>query len=403
MSNESPRVSSCILNPVSLAEMYPWQFEDETPDIVKTYFNAVGIMAWLPEEDFEQSLSQRFGSEATDYLENPGTKTYGGKQAASLKSGKLELALAVRSQYDGTRYECYFSWLAAANLPQPSRVLDVGCDFGISTCFYATLFPQATITGIDSCGDAIECARKLAAKLNLTNVEFIEADVRHLPDGLQGQKFDLVFSTFVAPETMGGPPFDDYNVEELLAGDCVDGDGVEYGQALKDLLSNDNAKLVSFEKEWTPHCLASWLRALCEAGVHVPSGNIELLVCFDAEYDGDDTLTVLIGSKRPADPPTAEEIYRLWTGDIDRNKDIYEGLMAEAVLTVTKPKKHCRTLHHAFDDWDQDYETELWACDTQVLIYEHNYDFCKLTRMPAVDPEHTIELLCEVSRDKYPA
>ena len=66
------------------------------------------------------------------------------------------------------------------SLPQPNRILDIGCNIGITTCFYATLYPEATIIGVDRNQVVIACAKKLAAKLHLTNVEFIEADVLNL-------------------------------------------------------------------------------------------------------------------------------------------------------------------------------------------------------------------------------
>jgi len=406
MSNNTTRVSSCILNPTQTETN--WQFQDETPDVVKAYFNAVGIMAWLPEVDFEQTLSQRFGFEATEYLAATKRETYTSKQAASLKAGNLELALAVRSQFDGTRYEEYFSWFTAANLPQPKRILDVGCDIGITTCFYATLYPQATITGIDSCREAIKCAQKLAAKLHLTNVEFIEADVLRLPAGLQGQKFDLVCSTLVADDRMYGPPYYAFSVEDLLAGQssiAVDEGGVKYAQALAGLLADDHSKLLSFEETFTPHYLASWLDALREAGIYVPVETVEMLDFFDAEFGFEDSLPVMIGSKRAAELPTAEEIRSLWTGGIDESpeQDVYEDLMAESVLAATESKECRGSVLRKSPDWNavgwNVVETELWATDSHVLLYKCSEDDRKLVRFPAENPGHVIDLLLEVLDD----
>ena len=380
MTNEPTQVSSCIPNPVSLAETYPWQFEDETPAIVKAYFNALGIMDWLPEEDFERSLSQRFGSEATEYLEATKSKTYMGKQAASLKSGNLELALAVRSQYDGTRYEAFFSWLAAANLPQPKRILDVGCDIGITTCFCATLYPEATVIGIDCSREAVECAKKLAAKLHLTNVEFIEADVRHLPDGLKGENFDLVCSNSIAGYFVS-PNYED-TVEELLEG--ADPFGKDYARVLADFLADDKSTLVSFEDTFTPHELASWLWALHDAGIYVPAETVEMLDFFDTEYGCDEGPPVMIGSKQAATLPTAEEIRSLWTGGIDDipEQDVYVGIIAESVLAATEPKELRHSFLHAAADSLDDSKTELWEAGTQVLIYKCSRDGRKLVRLP---------------------
>ena len=286
MTNESTRVSFCVRTPVSLAETYPWQFEDETPAIVKDYFNAVGIMEVLDEQDFEQSLLKRYGLDATEYLEAAKDKNSQGERAESIKAGNLDLALAIRSQVDGTRYETYFSWLAEADLPQPSRVLDIGCDIGISTCFYATLFPQATIIGIDNSADAIACAKKLAAKLRLKNVQFIQADIVRLRDDLKGQKFDFIFAANVADLLSDDVPCNDDTVEDVLAWQRPSGSSyykTPKAQPLTDLLADDKAKLISLEKFFTPHELAEWLRSLRDAGVYVRWERAELVDYLNTE------------------------------------------------------------------------------------------------------------------------
>jgi len=88
----SDNTNPCDHNPTQPAET-DWDFHDETPDIVKTYFNALGIMEWLPKERFERSLFLRFGSDAAEYLKATKGTPYCGKQAASVRTGNLELAL----------------------------------------------------------------------------------------------------------------------------------------------------------------------------------------------------------------------------------------------------------------------------------------------------------------------
>ncbi len=414
MTNESTRVSSCIINPLPLAET-PWQFHDETPDIVRTYFNAVGIVRWLPEEDFKRSLSQRFGSDASDYLGEGWTgmmeakireytgdtsngDTYWSRHTRSVRQGNLDLALAVRSQYDGCRHEKYFSWFTAANLPQPRRILDVGCDIGLTTCFYAVLYPQATIVGMDCSRKAIECAQELAARLHLTNVEFIEADVLQLPESLEGQRFDLICSTCVAAHYVFPGCAD--SVEDLLDG--ADNDGEDYAQALANLLADDKSTLASFDDPCTPHYLASWLWALRNAGIYVSYEHIELLDYFDTKYRGHEYLPVMIGSKQPVELPTAEEIRSLWTGGLDTipDQDVYIDVEAESVLMAAEPK----TLHDAFYEssctFDHAVTTEVWSTGSHVLVNKSGYFGKKLVRVPTENPEHVAQLLCEILDDE---
>ena len=59
-------------------------------------------------------------------------------------------------------------------------VLDIGCGNGILTCFLAQKYSLATVVGIDKCAEAISCARALAERLKLKNVEFMVADSSRL-------------------------------------------------------------------------------------------------------------------------------------------------------------------------------------------------------------------------------
>ncbi len=383
-----------------------WQFQDETPAIVKDYFNAVGIIARLSEEEFDQSLFQHYGFDATEYLEAVKDKKRQERRAALVKTGNLELVLADCSKLDGTRYEAILSWLAEANLPQPSSVLDIGCDTGIMTCFYSMLFPQATITGIDASADAIECARKLAAKLQLKNVQFIKADVLHLPNDLKGQKFDLVCSTFAADRFLSWWPGHEYTVEDLLAGEAWEQteyceEEVKYARVLANLLSDDQSKLVSSENVLGPHHWAVWLWSLREAGINVPSDNMDLLEFHDTKYDCVQELPVLVGSKQVAKSPTAEEIRSLWTGGLDESLDqeVYEDLEAESVLMATEPKKLCHSISTGSFQLDNEACMQFWATESHVLIYKRSDFEQKLVRLPAKEPEHVIALLTEVLDD----
>ncbi len=404
MSQNKIQVPSRTLNPVSLAETY--EFLNETPAIVKDYFNTVGIIDDLSEDDFEQRLFQHYGCDATHYLETVASdnRTWC-KRAVSARSGNPGLALAVCSQLDGTRYEAYFSWLAKADLPQPTRVLDVWCGIGVTTCFYATLFPEATITAIDNSSEAVECAKKLAAKLGLENIEFIQADIRRLRDELKGQKFDLVFATRVAESLSDDSRDYGDTVEDVLAYERPAESSYHKAPCAKplaDLLADEKAMLISFEDALSPHDLAEWLRSLRDAGICVSKNNVDLVYYFDTEYACCGELLLLAGSKQAAELPTAEEIRSLWTGGLDEipEQNVYQDVEAESVLVATEPKELCHSIVNASFGNDAFSFTELWASGSHVLIYKYDFFARKLVRLPAEDPKRLIELLVEAFDDR---
>jgi SAM-dependent methyltransferase len=79
--------------------------------------------------------------------------------------------------------------------PAGSRVLEAGCGVGAQTVTLARNSPQALITSVDISADSVvEAGRKVTAA-GLTNVQFAQADIFHLPFG--PDSFDHIFVCFV--------------------------------------------------------------------------------------------------------------------------------------------------------------------------------------------------------------
>ncbi|MGO9246146.1 MAG: methyltransferase domain-containing protein [Verrucomicrobiia bacterium] len=79
--------------------------------------------------------------------------------------------------------------------PAGSRVLEAGCGVGAQTLTLARNSPHALITSIDISESSLAEARGRAASAGLTNVQFQQADIFHLPFG--PESFDHVFVCFV--------------------------------------------------------------------------------------------------------------------------------------------------------------------------------------------------------------
>lgn len=81
--------------------------------------------------------------------------------------------------------------LAALDLDESDRVLDVGCGDGRITAMIAARVPRGSVVGVDPSRDMIAHASKLFDPINHPNLRFEVADARRLP--FQGE-FDLVVS-----------------------------------------------------------------------------------------------------------------------------------------------------------------------------------------------------------------
>ncbi len=92
-------------------------------------------------------------------------------------------------------------------------ILDFGCGVGILTTFYAKLFPDRTVVGIDRSPASIACATEKAKELGLINVRFECLDL-DLAD-LHGS-YDLIVAThaLVQAEQDPGIPSRSWNTYE---------------------------------------------------------------------------------------------------------------------------------------------------------------------------------------------
>ena len=92
--------------------------------------------------------------------------------------------------------------------PAGSRVLEAGCGIGAQTVPLARNSPEAVITSVDISASSVAEAARAASEAGLTNVQFQQADIFHLPFG--PASFDHIFVCFVL-EHLPNP------VEALLA------------------------------------------------------------------------------------------------------------------------------------------------------------------------------------------
>jgi trans-aconitate methyltransferase len=89
----------------------------------------------------------------------------------------------------------FASWLVKVNLPPPSEALDLGCENGVLTCFYANLWPDAKIVGVDQSSAAVVAAREWAKRLELDHVSFEQSDARQFLAANAG-RFQIITATF---------------------------------------------------------------------------------------------------------------------------------------------------------------------------------------------------------------
>lgn len=102
--------------------------------------------------------------------------------------------------------ECLIEKALDLELPQKSRILDLGTGTGAIICALASEFPQAECIGVDFSQDAVALATINKTALSLSNVDIAQSDWFENVYG----KFNLIISN---------PPYIDENDEHLSQGD----------------------------------------------------------------------------------------------------------------------------------------------------------------------------------------
>jgi SAM-dependent methyltransferase len=165
---------------------------------LKSYFKSLGIGRPKSDAVFEKRGRARFGKafeELTFVMKARGNGVE--VDPYELKNSSLDLSLYVGESASSNMW--FASWVVCENLPPPLELLDIGCENGVLTCFYASLWPDAKVIGIDQSPVAVAAARQLAQRLNLGNVSFEHADARQFLDTNVG-RFQIITATHVMHE-----------------------------------------------------------------------------------------------------------------------------------------------------------------------------------------------------------
>jgi len=265
--------------------------------VVESYLRTVGLGGYQDQDDFRKRLREKHGPIGEQTLQGIAAREEG--QAADiypLKNSTLALSIDVTSQYYNQMHRNFLDWFCRAQFPAPKSLLDLGCDNGVLTCFYATRYPAAQVVGIDRCEEGIACARELAYRLKLANVRFEVCDLRRLAGTFRKRSFDLILSTTVFHEVLGffeDAPDSGCDVKGMRPDDP---DGVRIVAALAGLLRAGTGTLVSMERCADGEILARWIRMLSRAGLGVDADQSTLL-SYDNMYNERETLPIVVATR----------------------------------------------------------------------------------------------------------
>lgn len=172
-------------------------------NFVERYFSSIGMKKPRSSKTFWARIEKRFGEQGQAFSTIIDRRESGADvDPYAIKNSSLEMSIEISSQYDSPRIKSYLKWFVAESITNLSTIVDLGCENGIITCAYANLFPNARVIGIDRSRESLAIARELAAKLQLTNIEFRLIEGTENDFGLNGIRADVISATFFFHEKM---------------------------------------------------------------------------------------------------------------------------------------------------------------------------------------------------------
>lgn len=239
---------------------------------VRQYFSEVGVRWPTNMDTFRRQARERYGEAVLGSVFGAlGDKDRSTPAFYEAKNRNLRLSIDLSFQVNGNFYGEYLTGVAIEHRKyqqRPRRVLDLGCDCGFLTCFYARHFPEAEVVGVDASDAGLAAARQLAAALRLENVAFQKVDLRaNERVNLPHQEFDLITATFILNDIEQMPPIGPkgaYNWASLPAREPWSRIMAKVAPLLA-----PKGILFSSERVDNQRAVAWWARALGEAGLNV--------------------------------------------------------------------------------------------------------------------------------------
>ncbi|RXJ04599.1 class I SAM-dependent methyltransferase [Anaerobacillus alkaliphilus] len=349
------------------------------------YFQLLSLEASCDQQEFWDYLILHHDEKAYEFQELVSTVSKENQRIVyPTKNQDLQFSLDVAKML-ADFYLHYCTWVSEASY-HPKRILDIGCDNGILTCFYAFLYPEAEVVGIDKTKDGIRIASELATRLGLTNITFQQMDYRNIRRLYPSDSFDMITSVRVFHEIIGTLPVPLYwSLEEFLRTSPLSSD-YRYLEIIEELLTEDGVYL-STERLESPAALGLWSNMLEAVDLSIDWESSSFIEFHETGVRQKAPIVVATQSNRGK--PTMEGITQLYLRNVE-NKAIgsFSSVAAELMFHQQEPKQfQTGRLLKFHDHWYQ-IRYEIWSTDTAILVYGcGNMGYRKLEILPLAETE----------------
>lgn len=366
------------------------------------YLNLIGLKQCRSINVFWQDLNRLHSSstvnELKKYVDLRAHEDRDGINLYSIKNQNLKLSIDF-SRYSTDLYRRYFDWfIENKEVFSPKRILEIGCDNGIVTCFFASLFPEAEVIGIDINPNGIKCAKELAAKLNLDNIEFKVVDINTINQHITKGSVDLLISVRSLHEMIEYRKPKQYWMLSEIVDYLKDKVCQKVICSLRDLINPEYGIYVSWERIGDVADLTYMIEEFKLAGLVFQWEQSDRISFY--EVGDKQSMPILILKSGPNTHDTLKSIYEFHLQNVDLTPTVftkYQDIEAEYIFNQVSDKILKRGLSLKFADGSGSMRFEIWMSNEMTLAYQYsNHGYRELSIVSSEYSDQLITGLNEV-------
>ncbi len=333
------------------------------------FLSLIGIKEFRNLDKFWAYMSKKHGEAECQRLDDALVSQSSGDSESFYQTinRSLDLSLDIAS-LRRQLYTSYLEWFISSFAVKPGILVDTGCGNGILTCSYATAYPELQVVGLDKSEQAVNCARTLAERLKLSNVEFHHVDVEQdWPIAESSVDFAVSLTGLNVPTVYRDPNDDVTSWSEKICGSmriqAID-NAARYLKEGGTFLSVD--RLPYFETEF------AWAAAMENAGLCIDADQVTDIAFEDLGTEAEwlPVYVAIKGARKQLSPNDLVSLLVERRGGLEKLQfGEPNETLAEVVFAAINPKQFVAGWKAAYTDGSGIASYELWSAGPFVLLY----------------------------------
>lgn len=359
-------------------------------NVVLNYFNTIGLKTVKNRNKFWDNIEINHGKAVHDHINHIMDSRNELYELEELNPNMVNNSIQVENIYEIVNQNLklsidfsnltadfirrFLEWFVQYKLEtNPKKILEIGCDNGITTCFLALQFPTAEVVGIDISKNGIDRARELADKLGISNVKFISTDFKTFNEEYKDDnEFDIIVSLRTMHELTGYPPDPKhFSTKEFIEKLNLTENMII--TSIKTLLKDSSSKYISCERLPYIESYAYWSELLIKSKLYINWNEAAYNRSF--ELNETQTMPIFVASGTNQNVTTFDGIVK-FTNSV--NKDNLNSftkvtdIIAEEFINKIPDKVFIRGVQINWLNGSGCVRLECWKDSSFVYLYKYS-------------------------------